>query len=208
MSSAHPYTSSKAPRPRHACARPSAGCGARRPRGAHRVGLSRRGRRSRAHGRGLPAGRRRPAPLQLRAARGAPRRAGARGARHRAGDAHRLARPSPRGRRSTPGRTTGSTYFGAVAGTPGFPRALARTLHDLAMAGVEPAALRRLPLGGPDLGALLEGFDEQFAAASATDRAALFSAACEGVRRVCRAAAPAARRAAGIRGRVRARAST
>src|SRR2546429_9869254 len=29
----------------------------------------------------------------------------------------------------------GLTYFGAVAGTPGFPRALARTLGDLAMAG-------------------------------------------------------------------------
>jgi RecB family exonuclease len=75
----------------------------------------------------------------------------------------------------------GLSYFGAVAATPGFPRALARTLHDLAMAGVAPAALRALPLGGADLARLLEGFDEQFAAASATDRAALFAAACDGV---------------------------
>jgi ATP-dependent helicase/nuclease subunit B len=75
----------------------------------------------------------------------------------------------------------GLTYFGAVAGTPGFPRALARTLHDLAMAGVEPPALRDLPLGGPDLARLLQGFDDQFAAASATGRAALFTAACDGV---------------------------
>ncbi len=71
-------------------------------------------------------------------------------------------------------------YFGAVAGTPGFPRALARTLHELAMAGVEADALRALPLGGNDLARLLEGFEEQFAAASATGRAALFNAACEG----------------------------
>ncbi len=78
------------------------------------------------------------------------------------------------------------TYFGAVAGTPGFPRALARTLHDLAMAGVEPPALRELPLGGPDLARLLQGFEEQFAAASATGRAALFTAACEGVGAVSR----------------------
>ncbi len=75
----------------------------------------------------------------------------------------------------------GLDYFGAVAGTPGFPRALARTLHDLAMAGVGAAPLRRLPFGGPDLAKLLEGFDEQFAAASAIDRASLFTAACEGI---------------------------
>ena len=71
-------------------------------------------------------------------------------------------------------------YFGEVAGTPGFPRALARTLHELAMAGVQPEALRALPLGGPDLARLLEGFEQQFAAASATGRAELFSAACDG----------------------------
>ena len=38
------------------------------------------------------------------------------------------------------------TYFGGVAGTPGFPRALARTFHDLEMAGVEPIDLEDLPL--------------------------------------------------------------
>jgi CRISPR/Cas system-associated exonuclease Cas4 (RecB family) len=78
------------------------------------------------------------------------------------------------------------TYFGAVAGTPGFPRALARTLHDLAMAGVGPPALRELPLGGPDLARLLQGFEDQFAAASATGRAEIFTAACEGVGAVSR----------------------
>ena len=80
----------------------------------------------------------------------------------------------------------GLAYFGAVAGTPGFPRALARTLHDLAMAGVEPPALRDLPLGGSDLARLLEAFDEQFTAASAIGRAALFTAACEGAAAVAR----------------------
>ncbi|MGB2717187.1 MAG: PD-(D/E)XK nuclease family protein [Vicinamibacterales bacterium] len=70
-------------------------------------------------------------------------------------------------------------YFGPVAGTPGFPRALARTLHELSLAGVDAAALRRLPLGGRDLALLLERFDEQFAVAGATDRAALFEAATE-----------------------------
>jgi CRISPR/Cas system-associated exonuclease Cas4 (RecB family) len=74
----------------------------------------------------------------------------------------------------------GLAYFEEVAGTPGFPRALARTLHDLAMANVDASALRQLPLGGPDLARLLDGFEEQFAAASATGRAELFKAACEG----------------------------
>jgi ATP-dependent helicase/nuclease subunit B len=74
----------------------------------------------------------------------------------------------------------GLEYFETVAGTPGFPRALARTLQDLAMADVRPAALTSLPLGGRDLARLLEHFERQFAAASATGRAALFAAAAEG----------------------------
>jgi hypothetical protein len=64
-----------------------------------------------------------------------------------------------------------------VSRTPGFPRALARTLLELRLAGVGRAALDGLPLGGRDLGELLDRFDAQFAAASATDRAALFDAA-------------------------------
>jgi ATP-dependent helicase/nuclease subunit B len=72
-------------------------------------------------------------------------------------------------------------YFTPVAGTPGFPRALARTLHELTLARVGPSALRELPLGGPDLAALLERFEDQFSAASATDRASLFEAAAASV---------------------------
>jgi ATP-dependent helicase/nuclease subunit B len=74
----------------------------------------------------------------------------------------------------------GIEYFAAVAATPGFPRALARTLQDLAMAGVRPERLTQLPLGGRDLARLLEAFERQFVAASATGRAALFAAAAEG----------------------------
>src|SRR6185503_305522 len=70
-------------------------------------------------------------------------------------------------------------YFAPVASTPGFPRALARTLNELALARVRPDALRRLPLGEADLAALLERFDAQFDAASATDRSTLFAAAAE-----------------------------
>ncbi|MEO7271107.1 MAG: PD-(D/E)XK nuclease family protein [Vicinamibacterales bacterium] len=70
-------------------------------------------------------------------------------------------------------------YFGPVARTPGFPRALARTLHELMLARVETSRLDALPLGGPDLARLLERFEDQFAAASATDRATLFEAAGE-----------------------------
>ena len=76
-------------------------------------------------------------------------------------------------------RDEGLAYFGPVARTPGFPRALARTLQELMLAGVGAEPLRDLPLGGSDLALLLERFEEQFAAASATDRGTLFRAAAE-----------------------------
>jgi ATP-dependent helicase/nuclease subunit B len=74
-------------------------------------------------------------------------------------------------------RDGGLTYFAPVAHTPGFPRALARTIQELRLASANAASLRGLPLGGPDLATLLERFDEQFGAARAIDRAALFDAA-------------------------------
>ncbi len=79
------------------------------------------------------------------------------------------------------GRGGGLAYFGPVAKTPGFPRALARTIQELRLAGVTAEALAALPLGGRDLSALLDRFDEQFGAASATDRATLFEAATSAV---------------------------
>src|SRR5262249_20548494 len=69
------------------------------------------------------------------------------------------------------------TYFGPVAGTPGFPRALARTLQELRLAHVTSPALAALPLGGAHLSVLLDRFENDFDSASATDRATLFAAA-------------------------------
>jgi ATP-dependent helicase/nuclease subunit B len=68
-------------------------------------------------------------------------------------------------------------YFGAVSRTPGFPRALARTLQELRLAGVHARQLTLLPLAGPDLADLLGRIDASFAAASSADRAELFRAA-------------------------------
>jgi len=73
-------------------------------------------------------------------------------------------------------------YFQPVARTPGFPRALARTLQELRLADVASDRLAALPLGGADLAALLDRFEQQFAAASATDRARLFEAAIEALK--------------------------
>jgi CRISPR/Cas system-associated exonuclease Cas4 (RecB family) len=69
------------------------------------------------------------------------------------------------------------TYFAPVAGTPGFPRALARTLEELALAMVTPAGVRPLPDSGADLAHLFERVDEQFRSASAVDRAAFLRTA-------------------------------
>src|SRR5687768_6471613 len=44
-------------------------------------------------------------------------------------------------------------YFAPVAKTPGFPRALARTLQEVRLATVGSDRLRQLPLGGRDLAA-------------------------------------------------------
>ena len=69
------------------------------------------------------------------------------------------------------------SYFGPVAAMPGFPRALARTLQEIRLANIASDRLVTLPLGGGDLAQLLDRFEEQFAAASAIDRATLFEAA-------------------------------
>ncbi len=74
-------------------------------------------------------------------------------------------------------REAALSYFQPVAETPGFPRALARTLEELALASVPPTALQRLGDGGADLAALFDRFDEQFQSASAVDRAAFLGLA-------------------------------
>ena len=68
-------------------------------------------------------------------------------------------------------------YLDPVADTPGFPRALARTVHELRLAAVEPGALGSLPFAGPDLRALLERFEQAFDAAGTADRARVFETA-------------------------------
>jgi CRISPR/Cas system-associated exonuclease Cas4 (RecB family) len=74
------------------------------------------------------------------------------------------------------------TYFGQVADTPGFPRALARTLAELRLTGITSGALSTAGPAGHDLARLLESADSEFAQASTADRARLFAAAAEGVR--------------------------
>ena len=71
------------------------------------------------------------------------------------------------------------SYFAPVAATPGFPRALARTLEELALALVAPSALRTVADVGADLADLYERFDAQFQIASAVDRAAFLRAAAD-----------------------------
>ncbi len=68
-------------------------------------------------------------------------------------------------------------HFEPVAHTPGFPRALAGTLIELRLAGIEPDRLRPLGQGGSELADLLVRFDEQVHSASAADLAALFRVA-------------------------------
>src|SRR5262245_5774525 len=69
------------------------------------------------------------------------------------------------------------TYFSPVADRPGFPPALVRTLDELAMNGVAPGALRRLPQGGPDLARLAEAVTEELGRDGLADRAAVYAAA-------------------------------
>ena len=99
-------------------------------------------RRSGARGREGARRRARPAPLQLHAARRASRGAGARVARARCRST-RVGTEAVAARAAFEARHDGElSYFAPVATTPGFPRALARTLNELALARVGPEALR------------------------------------------------------------------
>ena len=74
------------------------------------------------------------------------------------------------------------SYFQPVADLPGFPRALARTVHELRLAGVSTADLSGSGRVGVDIGALLARVGEQCAAAAVDDRAALLRVAAEACR--------------------------
>src|SRR5262245_36238724 len=70
-------------------------------------------------------------------------------------------------------------YFLPVASMPGFPKALARTLHELSLAGVTPDELVPLGNGAADLGRMLARLAEQIDWAQVADRATLFRTACD-----------------------------
>ena len=74
-------------------------------------------------------------------------------------------------------RETALRYFGPVAGLPGFPRALARTLQELRLAGITADAVRDANPARADLADLLIRFDESFADVAAADRAELLHTA-------------------------------
>jgi ATP-dependent helicase/nuclease subunit B len=67
-------------------------------------------------------------------------------------------------------------YFGPVAGMPGFPRALSRTLGELRMAGLTPDRLAGHP-ANEDLSALLATAIDERAKAGAVDYATLLATA-------------------------------
>src|SRR5688572_2017432 len=73
-------------------------------------------------------------------------------------------------------------YFAPVADTPGFARAVARTVQELRLTGVAGASLASLPLAGPDLADLLERFERVFDEAASVDRARLFRTAAHVLR--------------------------
>jgi CRISPR/Cas system-associated exonuclease Cas4 (RecB family) len=68
-------------------------------------------------------------------------------------------------------------YFAPVSNTPGFPKALARTLQELRLAGVASGSLTALLRSGPDLADLLDRVETLMADAGASDRASLFATA-------------------------------
>src|ERR687895_465428 len=73
-------------------------------------------------------------------------------------------------------------YFSPVCQTPGFPKALARTLLELRLASVARGDLARLPRSGTDLAALLDRVDILLNEAGASDRASLFKTATQALR--------------------------
>src|SRR5438876_2494341 len=68
-------------------------------------------------------------------------------------------------------------YFSPVVGLPGFSGALARTLAELRLAGITPAALAGLDQRCAALAPLLERFTAELHEASLLDRAAMIAAA-------------------------------
>lgn len=70
-------------------------------------------------------------------------------------------------------------YFAPVADLPGFPRAAARTLSELQLAGVTADRLNAIDVAGRDLAVLLDRADEEATRAGAVSRAHVLAAAAE-----------------------------
>src|SRR6185503_19379056 len=68
-------------------------------------------------------------------------------------------------------------YFAPVAGSPGFPRALARTLQELRLAGINASAVQTAAPARADLADLLARFDRAFGDVAAADRSELLHTA-------------------------------
>jgi CRISPR/Cas system-associated exonuclease Cas4 (RecB family) len=73
-------------------------------------------------------------------------------------------------------------YFGPVARSPNFARALASTLEELRLERVPASALAARGASGRDLAELLRRFEEHARAAGIADRAELLAAAADAVR--------------------------
>ena len=77
----------------------------------------------------------------------------------------------------------GLGYFTPVAHCPGFPRAVARTVEELRMAGVDLADLRAGAEVVAAMRALVAVIERELEAAGVADRAAVFAAACDAIER-------------------------
>jgi CRISPR/Cas system-associated exonuclease Cas4 (RecB family) len=73
-------------------------------------------------------------------------------------------------------------YFTPVAGMPGFPKALARTVHELRLAGVRTNHLDGSDLATADVGRLLARVEAELDRVGVDDRAAMFRLAADAVR--------------------------
>src|SRR2546428_2724625 len=81
-------------------------------------------------------------------------------------------------------------YFEPVVAMPGFPRALARTLEELTLAGVSAKSLTAAGTAGRDLAGLMDRFEEAFRGTAAVDRAAFLATATDAVAAAALAACP------------------
>src|SRR5439155_17758256 len=74
-------------------------------------------------------------------------------------------------------RSGSAGRFSEIVSRPGLPHALVRTLEELRAAGISAEALRAIPVGGPDLAAILERVERELEELGLADHAQLFSIA-------------------------------